>query len=229
MRTMHFRSLSIAALVFLALAGTTAAQSKSAALLNTLEVQQLVTRGASGDHARLSAHFTALADQYAAEAQQHTSMSQGFAGNTTRTLGTGMSAHCKRLAELNTESATTVRKLAAHHRKLADGVSSSAPPDGARFQGGGGAAGPTDQELRALAAKASTAADHHVLQEYFLTLAKRYNAAANEHVAMGQTYRGTKIAHVAVNCDRLVALSRDSSKEATEAAAMHRDLAGVAR
>ena len=62
MRTMHFRSLSIAALVFLALAGTTAAQSKSAALLNTLEVQQLVTRGASGDHARLSAHFTALAD-----------------------------------------------------------------------------------------------------------------------------------------------------------------------
>jgi len=32
-----------------------------------------------------------------------------------------------------------------------------------------------------------------------------------------------------VHCDRLVELSRDSAKEATEAAAMHKQLAGVTR
>jgi len=44
-----------------------------------------------------------------------------------------------------------------------------------------------------------------------------------------QAYRGTRIAQAAVHCDRLVTLSRDSAKEATAAAAMHKDLAGGAR
>ena len=43
------------------------------------------------------------------------------------------------------------------------------------------------------------------------------------------TYRGTKIAQAAVHCDRLVTLSREEAKEATAAAAMHKQLAGVAR
>ena len=80
-----------------------------------------------------------------------------------------------------------------------------------------------------MAAKASTPADHRALEEYFLTLAKRYTADANEHVAMANTYRGTRIAQAAVHCDRLVKLSKDEAKEATEAAAMHKQLAAVAR
>ena len=80
-----------------------------------------------------------------------------------------------------------------------------------------------------MAAKASTPADHRGLEEYFLTLAKRYTAAANEHVAMANTYRGTRIAQAAVHCDRLVKLSKDEAKKATEAAAMHKQIAGVAR
>ena len=43
------------------------------------------------------------------------------------------------------------------------------------------------------------------------------------------TYRGTRIAQAAVHCDVLVRLSRDAAKEATAAAEMHKQLAGVGR
>ena len=46
---------------------------------------------------------------------------------------------------------------------------------------------------------------------------------------MALTYRGTRIAQAAAHCERLVTLSRDSAKEATEAAAMHKQLANIAR
>ena len=229
MRTVHFRSLLLAAVAVLTLAGSVAAQDKPAGLLNNLEVRQLVARGEPGDQAKLSAHFTALADRYAAEAKRHISMSQSFIGNPSRSLGTGMSAHCKQLANLNTQSETTVRELAAYHAKLASGYPATPPKDGARFQGGAGAPAPTEKELNALAAKASTPAEHRGLEEYFLTLARRYMAEANEHVALAQAYRGTRIAQAAVHHDRLAGLSRDAAKEATAGAAMHKQLAGLAR
>jgi hypothetical protein len=229
MRTVHLRPLAIAAAAVLALAGNVAAQEKTTGLLNSLEVRQLVARAEPADNARLGAHFSALGDRYAAEAKRHISMSQSFVGNPSRNLGTGMSAHCKRLADLNTQSATTVRELAAYHEKLASGMSATAPKDGARFQGGAGAPEPTSKELDALAAKANTPAEHRALEEYFLTLAKRYSNDANEHVTLAQTYRGTRIAQAAVHHDRLAGLSRDAAKEATAAAEMHKGLAGVAR
>jgi len=83
--------------------------------------------------------------------------------------------------------------------------------------------------LNALAAKASTPAEHRALEEYFLTLARRYTAEANEHVALAQAYKGTRIAQAAVHHDRLAGLSRDAAKEATAGAEMHKQLAGVAR
>ena len=227
MRTVHFRSLSLAAAALLTLTGSVAAQDKPSGLLNNLEVRQLVARGEAGDQAQLSAHFNALADRYAAEAKRHTSMSQSFVGNPSRNLGTGMSAHCKRLADLNTQSATTSRELAAYHAKLASGTSATPPRDAARFQAGAGAPEPTEKELQALAAKASTPAEHRGLEEYFLTLAKRYTAEANEHVALAQAYLGTRIAQAAVHHDRLAGLARDAAKEATAAAEMHKQLAAI--
>jgi hypothetical protein len=229
MRTVYFRSLSIAAVAILTFAGSVAAQEKPSGLLNSVEVQQLVNRAEPGDNARLAAHFTALADRYAAEAQRHASMAQSFVGNPSRNLGTGMSAHCKQLANLNTQSAAELRELASYHQKLASGATATPPAAGARLEGRAGPPAPTDQELNAMAAKASTPADHRGLEEYFLTLAKRYTAEANEHVAMANTYRGTRIAQAAVHCDRLVKLSRDEAKEAAEAAAMHKQLANIAR
>jgi hypothetical protein len=229
MRTLHIRSLSLPTLAFLVLAGSASAQDKSPALLNTIEVQQLVERSEPGDNARLAAHFTALAGQYTADAKRHTEMSQSFVGNPSRTLGTGMSAHCKELATLNRQAATAVSELATYHEKLASGAAATAPTSGARFEAGAGAPEPSGQELKALAAKAGTPAEHRALEEYFLTLAKRYTADAKSHAAMAGTYRGTRIAQAAVHCDRLAELARKQANEATEAAAMHKQLAGVAR
>jgi hypothetical protein len=228
MRTIDIRLLSLVALAFLVFAGNAAAERKSPALLNTLEVQQLVKRAEPADNARLAGHFTALAERYTAEAKRHMSMSQSFVGNPSRSLGTGMSAHCKRLADLNTQSATELRDLAAYHQKLASGATATPPAAGARFEGGAGASAPTDQELKSMASKAATPADHRALEEYFLTLAKRYTVDATEHATTANTYRGTKIAQAAVHCDSLVRLSKDAAKEATEAAAMHKQLAGIA-
>jgi hypothetical protein len=230
MRTISIRGVAIGALTLLTLAGTLAAQTPSPAILNALEVRKLVSSSEPADNARLSAHFSALAARYAADARRHNAMAQAFIAAPTRRVAANSAAdHCKRLAALNTQSADTLRELAAHHKKLAAAVPSTPPKGGARFQGGEGAPGPTDAELSALAANASTPADHRALEEYFLTAARRYTADANEHVAMAQAYRGTRIAQAAAHCDRLVALSRDEAREATAAAEMHRSLAGVAR
>lgn len=227
LRTIRVPILCIAAI--LVVDWTAIAQDKPSATLNAVEVQQLVKRGDPGDHARLSAHFAALAEGYTAEAKRHASMSQSFVGNPSRNLATGMSAHCKSLSALNTQSATTLKELATHYDKLAAGISSGRPANAERFEAGVGATKPTEAELNALAAKASTPAEHRALQEYFLTLAKGYTAAATSHNNFAAVYVGTRIAHVATVHQRLAALARDSAKEATAAAEMHKQLAGVAR
>jgi hypothetical protein len=229
MRTVHFRSCVLVTAAWLAAAGTVAAQERPKGLLNIVEVQQLVARAEPADNARLAAHFTTLAERYTAEAKRHVSMSQSFVGNPSRNLGTGMSAHCKRLADLNTQSATTVRELAAYHEKLAAAAPATLPPDSARFQGGTGAPEPTQKELNTLAAKANTAAEHKALEEYFVTLARRYTTAADEHVTLAQAHRGTKIAHASTMHDHLARLARDSAKEATASAEMHKQLAVLGR
>jgi hypothetical protein len=224
--TLH--SLAIGTLAVLTFTGSAVSQTASP-ILNTLEVQKLVASSEPADNARLSAHFAALADRYAAEAKRHTTMAQASVGNPSRNLATGMSAHCKRLSELNTQSAATLRELADHHNALARGAASTAPAGGSRFEGGAGAAKPTDADLKALSAKAATPADHHALHEYFVTLAKRYTADANDHTAIAQSYRGTRIAQAAAHCDRIVANARESAKEAAAAAALHAQLANQAR
>jgi len=230
MRTILIRKWVVGALALMTVAGSAAAQTTSSPILNALEVQKLVASSDPGDNARLSAHFAALADRYAADAKRHNAMAQAFIAAPTRRAPANTAAdHCKRLAALNTQSAETLRELSAHHDKLAVGAATTVPKGGARFQGGAGAPEPTDADLSALAAKANTPADHHALEEYFVTAARRYSADANDHVAMAQAYRGTRMAQAAVHCDRIVALARDEAKEATAAAAMHKQLATVAR
>lgn len=223
-----FRSLAIGTLTVFMVAGTAASQTASP-LLHTLDVQRRVASSEPGDNARLSAHFAALADRYDSEATRHTTMAQSFVGNPNRNTGSGMTGHCQRLAEHNTQSAATLRELAAHHKALATGAASTAPAGGGRFQGGAGASEPTDAELKALAAKAATPADHRLLQEYFLTAAKRYTSDANDHTAIARSYRGTRIAQAADHCDRIVAKARESKKEAAAAASVHGQLATIVR
>jgi hypothetical protein len=225
MTKLVFRPLGIGTVALLMFAGNALAQTASP-ILNTLEVQKLIASKAPGDNAALAAHFSALADRYAAEAKRHTAMAGAFIAAPTRRVPAN---HCKRLAQLNTDSARTLRELAAHHEKLAGGVASTAPKGAAGFQGGKGAPEPTDADLSALAARANTPTDHHALEEYFVTASKRYTADANAHVAMAQAYRGSRIVQAADHCDRLARQLRDSAKEATDAAAMHKQLAGIAR
>jgi len=229
MKTVHRHSLVVAALAVVVSAGNALAQESASALLNNLELRELVTRAAPADHARLGVHFAALAEQYAAEAMRHMSMSQSFAGNPSRNLGIGMSAHCKRLAELNTESATTVRELAAFHEKLSNGMPASLPRHAEKFLGGAGARKPTQKDLTALAAKASTPADHRALAEYFETLARRYELEAREHAAFAAAIRGLRIEQAATLHSHLATLARTAAKEASEAAEMHKQFATVGR
>ena len=229
MRTLSIRIAAGAALVLATLVSSANAQATSP-ILNALEVQKLVASTDPADNARLSAHFAALAERYTREATRHDAMAQAFIASPTRRTPTNTAAdHCKRLAGLNTQAANSLRELAAYHEKRAAGAVAAVPKGAARFQAGAGAPEPSDDELTALAGRASTPADHHALEEYFQTAAKHYREAVNEHSSMAQAYRGTRIAQAAVHCDRLVSLSRDEAKEATEAAAMHKQLAGAAR
>ena len=229
MRTILIRVAAGAALVLATLANNANAQNASP-ILNAVEVQKLVASADPADDARLSAHFAALAEQYTREATRHDAMAQAFIASPTRRNPANTAAdHCKRLSGLNTQAANTLRELATYHEKRAVGATVSVPKGAAPFHAGTGAPEPSDDELSALAVRASTPSDHHALEEYFQTAAKRYREAVNEHSSMAQAYRGTRIAQAAVHCDRLVSLSRDEAKEATAAAEMHKQLATAGR
>jgi hypothetical protein len=229
MRTVHFRSLSTAAIAVLMFAGSAAAQSHRSVILNSLQVRQLVERGDDGDHEQLAAHFGALSERYTRDATRHRSMAQDSVGNPSRSLTTGLNAHCSRLADLNTASAITLRELAAYHNTLTSGALATAPAGGAAFQAGAGAPEPTGKEVNAMAAKASTPGDHRLLEEYFLALAKRYTAEANQHTTWAQIYQGSRIATAAPLHHQAARSLRESARAATEAAAIHKSLAKVAR
>ena len=157
MRTIHRGALSVGVLAFLTFAGGVSAQTTSSAVLNSLEVQELIKRAQPADHARLDVHFSVLAEQYAREAKRHAAMAQAFiASPTRRTAANSAADHCRRLEQLNLQSAATLRQLAAYHEGLGAGTAAAKPRGAERFEGGAGAPAPTTEELTALAAKAST-------------------------------------------------------------------------
>jgi hypothetical protein len=219
-----------AGLAILFLANPAAPQQVTSPILTPFEMQLLVGSIDPGDNARLSAHFGALADRYAADARRHNAMAQGFSASPRRSAAANTAAdHCHRLAELNGESAEKLRELAGHYERLSAGVRSTAPSGTSRFEQGAGASELTDEELDALAAHARTPAAHRALQAYFLEAARRYTADAGDHAAMAQAYQGTRIMYATAHCDRLVALGRDAAKNAAALAATHEQLASLAR
>ncbi|MBI4486436.1 MAG: hypothetical protein HY655_10535 [Acidobacteria bacterium] len=235
MRRIHFRGIAIGLLAVAAFAAQAAAQTGEPGILTNLEVRQLVARGEPADHARLRTHFTALADQYEADAIQHNEMARAFVSNPGRRVVANRSSdHCKRLANLAGQSAATVRELAAHHASLSAGIPSAAPNNSARFEAGEGArvVEARDKEMHGLAANARTAADHRAIVEYFRGLEKQYGAAVDEHTGMAQAYRAApnrRGGDPAAHCDRLVRLSREAAKEAGALAAEHEQAAAAAR
>ena len=80
MRTISVRTAVAACVLSLFAGGAAVAQDRPTSVLNALELRQLVERAEPADHARLSAHFGALAERYATEAQQHERMAQASNG-----------------------------------------------------------------------------------------------------------------------------------------------------
>jgi hypothetical protein len=226
----RFSRLLIVAGALLLMASALAAQTPSG-VLNSLEVKRLVTEGTPAANATLATHFAALADRYSAEVAAHTAMANAYSGNPNHSLGGNMSVHCKKLAEVATESAKTAREMVTYHTNLAAGAKAEPPKGAAAFDAGAGAPAPTPEEVKKLATAARTPADHHALQEYFLTLAKQKTAEANEHATTAQTFRvsGSRgsAEFAAMHCDNLAKLARDAAKEATASAELHRQLANV--
>lgn len=228
MKTNHFRFIVLAGLALVGLATGAAAQEK-ANLLTTIEVQRLETSAQPGDYARLSDHFAALADQYAAQARRNIALSRTPTGNPNRRSGGNPGPVYARRAEIATESAATTRELAGHYGRLAAGMPSTPPANSARFVAGEGVPAPTDTQLGELAAGARTPADHRSLEEYYRTLATKYANAAEDHARLGRAYRASAIRSLdpAIHCDRMVKVSREAANKARATAAEHGQLAHV--
>jgi hypothetical protein len=219
------RRLFLLSVIALAVTTGLSAQSKP---LTAAEVSQLISRGDPGDHARLSAHFTALAERQAADVKIHTAMQQAYA-NSGKPSGLGMVNHCKAMVGRAQESAASLRELSAYHRNLAGGASVTGglailePVTGR----------PSDAELARLAARAETAADHRALQDYFTSVATRDEREAADHAAYAKLWRGlTKMAAYQTQAaahDRTAEQLRAAAKEARAAAAMHGSEAAKAK
>ena len=221
MTTKCLRTMAAAGAVLLAMA--TGATAGDNALLSTIEVQQLVASGQPADHARLRDHFVALADQYATDARRDINVARTLGAGSTRRAGSGAGAKFIWLAEAANKSAAIVHELADHHGRLAVGLESAAPKDGARFDAGEGATVPTPALLERLAARARTPADHGLLAEYYLTVVASSTKAAEEHVTMGRMYRTTaaRVGNAAVHCDRMIKVYREAADAARKAAGEH--------
>jgi hypothetical protein len=224
------KAMLLAAAVVSAIAGTATAQTRSG-VLNTLHVQRLVATDTPASHAALSRHFIALADVYAAKAARYNGMASVASGNPNRTAPVTTSARRVRQAEEMTTLWHAARAMAAYHQLLSVGASPTAPAHRSALDGGFGARVPTAAELAEFAASARTTADHRALEEYFRLVADRSALDAQDHAAMANGFRasgqrrGSELA--AMHCDRLGKLSRAAAKDASAAAAHHRQLASI--
>ena len=210
---------------------TVAAAQAPAGVLNKLEVQKLVAAETPEASVALAAHFNALADRYLADAANHKAMGQAYKTNANRSAVTSAADHCERLAALATASATDARELATYHRDLAGGKAAVLPKGATALQSGKGAPDPTADQLHHLAMTARTRADHLALEEYFLTMAKKSTAEAEDYLVMAKAYRagvrkGTY--DPAVTFGRLAEKARKAATEASEAASLHKALSNVA-
>jgi hypothetical protein len=227
---MVFSRVLVIAAVVIFFADASAAQTHSW-LLNRLEVQRLVEVNTAEAHARLSKHFIALTETYRADAARYTARAQGFVSNPNH--GSGVNTDVRRIQQAQDAArrAEATRAMVVYHQLLSVGAAAVPPPDRAQFDGGDGAAAPTQVELSELARRARTPADHRVLAEYYLTLETRETALANEHARMASMHRVSgerRAAEIAaIYCDRMARLSREAAKHASAAASVHRQLASI--
>ena len=127
MRTLEIHLPLITALAVPVLTGSVTAQDKPSAVLNSLEVQQLVKRGEPADSGRLAAQFAAHADRYVVEAKRHTSMAQSSVADLVLRSASCLQCALMPVARLQLGLPTKLRELAAYHQQLASGVAATPP------------------------------------------------------------------------------------------------------
>jgi hypothetical protein len=230
MGTISIRAAVVSCALSLLAGSAALAHDQPTAVLNTLELRQLVERAEPADHARLTAHFGALAQRYAAEAKLHERMAHASTGQPGKSSNAGMAAHCRSLAKADRELEEGARSLAAFHKARAAGASVAPPANTRGLEGGVGASKPKGQELDEFAAKAAETNDHRALADYFTTLANQYSADADGHTAMAVAYgTNSRLAGMVPHCNRLAKTARAAAKESQMAAAMHKQLLGSGR
>ena len=216
----HFAALALAAAVLLPLRVVSAGQPAQASpILNELEWRQALGGTGGADHARLEAHFAALADRYAGEATRHESMARRYPAGSHKGIGPDLRAHCNNLVRLNRRLDASARSLAKIHATAAPGQAQPTPPQG--LSSNLGVRQASEDELTAFAEKAAAAGDHQGLAEYWLKLAERYDTDASVHQGMATLYRTGRTAGAADHCERLAQTARAAAKEAKAASGQH--------
>src|SRR5689334_8216494 len=174
----------------------------------------------------------ALAEMFATQAARFDALARAPSGAPNHPVVTmGVNARHVSQAQAAMALSERAREMAAYHQFLSIGAPAAPPVDRATFDGGFAARTPTASELRAATAAARTAADHHVLEEYYMTVNARSAADAKAHAAMANNFRvsgqrrGSELA--AMHCDRLAKQAREAAKDASAAAALHRQLADI--
>ncbi|HLG54316.1 MAG TPA: hypothetical protein VI485_03230 [Vicinamibacterales bacterium] len=228
MTTIPIRALVVGVLTFAAVAAGAAQQTGTSDLLTATQVRDLAAKGSTpAEHAQLRDHFTALANQYEAEAKRHATMAK-LPGNPNRRSGSDYATHWTRLSESVGAMAKTARELATFHGQLATGQPATRPADPSHLEHGTGAATVmSDAQLQQLVTSARTPADHGKLVEYFTSLVTKYSKDADSHAAMAVGYRGNPrgMTSAVAHCDRLVQQGRTAATEAKALAAEHQAMA----
>lgn len=222
--------LTVAAIASIAVATVAAAQQPSA-VLNSLEVQKFVAADTPIANLRLAVHFNAVAARYLTDADRHKALATAYIANAHRSVATSAGRHSERQAAIATERAAAAHALAAYHVDLARGRLPAVPKGAAALQAGRGAPEPTAEQLHKLALSARTRTDHLALQEYYMNVAGKRAAEADEHLRIATGYRAAVRKGVwdpATTRERLARLARKAATRATEAANRHRQLATIA-
>ena len=200
------------------------------------EMEEFVAKASTAaDHAALSRHFSDMAAQYEADADTHTELAAEYRRspeNPNRRSG-DPGSHCESIARRAREAATLARALAADHERIArEGLSNAKAPTKVPNISMPKVRYPdllTPQQVQDLVAFARTPADHSKLSRHFATEAALDKADADSHAAMATGYRASNLRgrseSMAVHCDRLVQLIRESARDARDLAAYHEKLA----
>ena len=217
---MRFRTAIVAAVtVALFVPAIVAAQPQANPILNEVELRQALSGTDAPNHAKLAAHFSALAERYAADAARHAAMAKRPPAGPQKGIGSDLRVHCANLARLDKQMAASALELAKMHASAAPGEAHPRPAKGLPKDMGARKA--SDDELGAFAEKAAAAGDHRALADYFTKLSERYAADASAHAGMATLYRTGRTAGMAVHCDRLAQTARRAAAEAKEAALQH--------